>query len=616
MENTKTKGSEELIDLTKLTFEEQAYCDEFSAVYRRYADKIPDDEWSRLSEIRKGLNVDLQKSRKIIKAVEFDSFKNKYLAQNSQMQLSRNITKVTEKDIVSKHDDLKEQCNCQISELQAKKKQLEEYLQEQEKLEAPKKVEDPGALNFFKILISYAIGAWFIWYLDWFWIGVAVMVIETLIVFGHISSIGEYEQYVKAEKEYTSTKERLKNGIPQLQVETDILQTVISENLYSEINGGCAIPIPKASINESTWDNLSGKLDELVRLYSEYKNVSDDENVKRDKAMRFFDAKLQFFYDVSVRCEAGTSVFREFDTQLKNAIASKNVYLLRKDPEESSLLQAKEYSFASKLEGFKASANRMDISRLMNQYNAVKDMDTSGFLGFANVDKLARKTENLQKVYAPIKDEYDRLRRLSNDINYYLTYARTVAYRNIYLGVELLNYIRDNAGGKSLMTQKDTVITNKAMVVGSVSGDALHMDSMENVANTLNGLLTDTLEDKQLRKFVMNNPKMAAGAAALAVVGGFLNERIDKINNNNEMQKQLITSIGQMVDGFNSGKAGMLRAVEVIKALSKANIGFLAIYAPLRDKFFIEGCTVATMRDLQNLAKATQEYKHISDTKL
>ena len=62
------------------------------------------------------------------------------------MQLSRNITKVTEKDIVSKHDDLKEQRNCQISELQAKKKQLEEYLQEQEKLEAPKKGEDPGPL--------------------------------------------------------------------------------------------------------------------------------------------------------------------------------------------------------------------------------------------------------------------------------------------------------------------------------------------------------------------------------------------------------------------------------------------------------------------------------------
>lgn len=35
MEETKTNGEEALIDLAKLTFEEQAYCDEFSAVYRR-----------------------------------------------------------------------------------------------------------------------------------------------------------------------------------------------------------------------------------------------------------------------------------------------------------------------------------------------------------------------------------------------------------------------------------------------------------------------------------------------------------------------------------------------------------------------------------------------------
>ena len=139
---------------------------------------------------------------------------------------------------------------------------------------------------------------------------------------------------------------------------------------------------------------------------------------------------------------------------------------------------------------------------------------------------------------------------------------------------------------------------------------------MNNVANTLSGLVSNALEDKQLRKFVMNNPKMATGAAALAVVGNLLDERIEKIENNNKLQKQLITSISQMVDGYNSSKASLLRAIEVIKALSKANIGFLAIYAPLRDKFFVEECTTATMMDLQNLAKATQEYKYISDTKL
>lgn len=100
------------------------------------------------------------------------------------------------------------------------------------------------------------------------------------------------------------------------------------------------------------------------------------------------------------------------------------------------------------------------------------------------------------------------------------------------------------------------------------------------------------------------------------VVGNYLNERVEKIQANNDMQEQIVKSVSQMVDGYNAGKAGMLRAIEITKALSNANIGFLAIYAPLRDKFFVEGCTSATMADLQSLAKATQEYKHISDTKL
>lgn len=118
------------------------------------------------------------------------------------------------------------------------------------------------------------------------------------------------------------------------------------------------------------------------------------------------------------------------------------------------------------------------------------------------------------------------------------------------------------------MAQKDKVNAGDAMIVGNVTSDRLHMDSMDNVANTLNGLMSSALEDKELRKFVMKNPKMATGAAALAVVGNLLDERIEKIENNNELQEQLITSISQMVDGYNSGKAGLLRAIEVIKALS------------------------------------------------
>lgn len=220
----------------------------------------------------------------------------------------------------------------------------------------------------------------------------------------------------------------------------------------------------------------------------------------------------------------------------------------------------------------------------------------------------------MRTIYESVKTEYDKLLDLSDKINNILTYARTVAYRNVYLGVELLNYIRDNAGGSKLTAQKDGVGVS---AVDGLNGMevSIDMDVTANVKESLNSLAKE-LSNKDVRKFAVKNPKMAMGAAALMVVGNYLNERVEKINANNDLQEQIVKSVSQMVDGYNAGKAGMLRAIEITKALSNANIGFLAIYAPLRDKFFVEGCTSATMADLQSLAKATQEYKHISDTKL
>mgnify|MGYP004696758485 CR=1 FL=1 len=599
----------------ELTFEEQAYHDEFVKVYNRYGDKIPDNEWLRLRTLREGLNVGFQQSRKIIEIVELESYEKKYFEQHPEKQLSKVIVNVTPDTIVSQHDSIREKRKHDISDFKNKKKKLEEDLNVKENLKVPEKVEDPGELNFFRILLTYAIGAYLVWGLDWFWVGIILLTIESLIVFEKYCHISRYKKYKDDLDEYHSTEDRLKYDIPQLKMEIGYLNTVISENLFSEINSGCSIPIPRKAINENTWEEMDGKLDDLVASYSQYKDASAG-SLKKEMSRNFFNKKLEFFYNESIRNEAGCDVYKKFEEQLHRAISTMDFNLLRMDFDEKALLVSKEYDFSTKVQSYKGIVEKMDISYLMKQYDIIKDMETSGFLGFTNIDKLASKTQNLQKLYAPIKGEYDRLRKVSDEVNYYLTFVRTVAYRNIYLGVELLNYIRDNAGGKSLISQKDKVDAGDTMNVDKVTSDRLQMDSMNNVANTLSGLVSNALEDKQLRKFVMNNPKMATGAAALAVVGNLLGERIEKIENNNELQKQLITSISQMVDGYNSGKAGLLRAIEVIKALSKANIGFLAIYAPLRDKFFVEECTTATMMDLQNLAKATQEYKHISDTKL
>ena len=63
-----------------------------------------------------------------------------------------------------------------------------------------------------------------------------------------------------------------------------------------------------------------------------------------------------------------------------------------------------------------------------------------------------------------------------------------------------------------------------------------------------------------------------------------------------------------------------MRVIEIIKAIAKANKGVVSIYSELRDKYFTENpapvSQMEMMKDLRDLAKATQEYKHISDSKL
>ena len=199
--------------------------------------------------------------------------------------------------------------------------------------------------------------------------------------------------------EYNSTKERLKHDIPQLKMEIGYLNTVISENLFSEINGGCSIPIPRKAINENTWEEMDGKLDNLVTSYSQYKDASETGSLKKRNVKEFFDKKLEFFYNVSIRNEAGCEVYKKFAEQLHKAISTMDFNLLRMDFDEKALLVSKEYDFSTKVQSYKGVVEKMDISYLMKQYDVVKDMETSGYLGFTSIEKLASKTQNLQKLY-------------------------------------------------------------------------------------------------------------------------------------------------------------------------------------------------------------------------
>lgn len=72
-----------------------------------------------------------------------------------------------------------------------------------------------------------------------------------------------------------------------------------------------------------------------------------------------------------------------------------------------------------------------------------------------------------------------------------------------------------------------------------------------------------------------------------------------------------------MVDNYTKGQSQLLRAIEIIKAIKKANDGYMNVYEPLRHKVFDEGqLTSVTMKELQQMAMATKEYNKISQAKL
>lgn len=128
--------------------------------------------------------------------------------------------------------------------------------------------------------------------------------------------------------------------------------------------------------------------------------------------------------------------------------------------------------------------------------------------------------------------------------------------------------------------------------------------------------LFDIVDDAGLTDLALDNPKCAAGAAALAAIGGAALDYFSKLNANAETLEKLAETLKNISDGYLDGQAGMIRAIELIKSIVHQNTGFMAAYEPLKKKYLEEGCIVADKKDLQQLSNAIMAYRNVSQAKL
>ena len=398
-------------------------------------------------------------------------------------------------------------------------------------------------------------------------------------------------------------------------------------SLERKLKDELSIPVKKGAIGKHNFDNCKMLLNRADTILQEIHDGSDKEQVAADKR-RLADIKLEIFYRSSIVAEASGMASEEefkenFFSPLEQTLSDNDWNRMRRDKDEALIRAGKPLALYESIPEDIALLNDNKMTPFVQELKFVSKMETTKFFGLVtDTGELRRKTNALKNLYEAAKDEYEELSELSEKINYMLKYARTCAFRNIYLGVELLNVIRENAGGSDLETAQDFVEVDLQGDRLEVDQSEISLDTTAVLADSLGASLSDIggFVENNL-DYVLENPRESAGAAALAVIGtmamNYLEERNRVIENNLEIQEKILTEMPVMLDSYEAGQAAALRACEILKAIIRANAGFMAIYAPLRDKVFLNNqWDKISLKDVQQLAKATSDYNKISKSEL
>lgn len=342
---------------------------------------------------------------------------------------------------------------------------------------------------------------------------------------------------------------------------------------------------------------------------------------RTDAAIDFYNKKLGLFFKHSIRSEAGEdeSLYKPFEWALSN----KTLKELRANDTPDAATKSRLKRLDDKNRNF------IDIDGVIEDFQGFLDIDTSGTFFEHDSKKVERKTKQLQQCYNDFSDQVNSFGKLVAQINASLGMSRMIAYRNLYLGAELVNIIHETANGGMLTRIDDNL--------SGLSADSVDVSGLEAVGvkqtaiNILDSSLgavavavDNVLNNKAAKKYYKKNPKEALATAAVVAVGAAIDSVIDAWKERNaliarcsETQQELAANMESLVEQFLDSQAKASRAIELIGAIIKVNDGFMAIYEPLRDKVFVDRKPESvSLQELQQLVLAIKEYKSISDSKI
>ena len=370
-----------------------------------------------------------------------------------------------------------------------------------------------------------------------------------------------------------------------------------------------SVPIPGNSITKENFDFV---VESFLKIANSLRQINQVTPLERmTVAKRLADEKLELFCKVSLRKEANDNAY--------NLVMPQGTF----NPKQFRGLAATGFcqdKQNSRIVDCENLLNNNRIESILNKLERVKNRDVSGFLGlYTDTDKLSEQFQDMKKLRDAAHEEYEELGVICDELSDTLDHLRTYAFQNIYLGVELLNVIRQGAGGGNLEKETDMInIEDIDLSLYSVSFQGYKTNHVSDTIKKFDNVARIIVNNKNVRQFIYSNKKVATGAALIGVATMAMSAAADhaaKVDRIQANQANIVKDMQVIVDGYAEGRAQLYRVIEVAQSIVKANNGFMHIYNQLKTKVFDRN-QMLTLPEIQDLCKAIKSYKEISNSKI
>lgn len=428
----------------------------------------------------------------------------------------------------------------------------------------------------------------------------------------------KYEKWELASDALIQELNEIEYGLKKAKAKFKSIQTIRREVLLHLFHTELGFPIRTLK----DWEYVDAR-QKYLKLKTKKEELAQmpASAFKTDLRIAFFNDKLLLFLEKSIQHEAITT---ESLQMFQKTIADNIQKEIRKD---LSFKQLKP-DFINTLRNDNETMG-VFLNELIANFNEALEMDTSGLFCKHDSSLVEKQTNELETIYKntiELANEYTHSLSILNEA---LGICRLVAYRNIYLGAELLNIVRDNAGGGKLTVASDTINYSTFNLDFSIQTEEYSLDESVNQVLTAScdaviQFVEIGMKDKNLRKYASKNPKHAVAAVATVATFTAIKAGLDAWDKRNAKIESLLKkdeiifeNMERVITHIEGLQSLFERAVEMITALVKCGQGFRTIYDQLYPRIFIDkNFSTISMKELQELALAIGEYKKISDSKL